>query len=78
MKIRNFILCGILSLLSIGASAQNVKGVVRGADTDEPLIGIKLQKCATLGRAVDVGKAHIGNLKRRGIYLIDVHFSYER
>ncbi|MBQ4540705.1 MAG: carboxypeptidase-like regulatory domain-containing protein, partial [Alistipes sp.] len=39
MKIRNILLCGIMSLLSLGAVAQNVKGTVRDASTDEMLIG---------------------------------------
>ncbi|MBQ8554027.1 MAG: TonB-dependent receptor [Alistipes sp.] len=39
MKIKNFILCGIMSLLCVGAMAQNVKGVVRASDTGEVLIG---------------------------------------
>jgi hypothetical protein len=39
MKIRNILLCGIMSLLSLGAVAQNVKGTVRDASTNETLIG---------------------------------------
>ena len=40
---------------------------------NEPLIGVKLEQRATLRRAVDIGKAHIGDAKRSGIDLIDVH-----
>ena len=65
MKIRNFILCGILSLLSIGASAQNVKGVVRGADTNEPLIGASVYWLGTnIGMASDLeGKFDVYRVK---------------
>ncbi|MBO5877953.1 MAG: TonB-dependent receptor [Alistipes sp.] len=65
MKIRNFILCGILSLLSIGASAQNVKGVVRGADINEPLIGASVYWLGTnIGMASDLeGKFDVYRVK---------------
>ena len=37
----------------------------------------KLEECATLRCAVNVGKAHVGDFERCGIYLVDVHFSKE-
>ena len=39
MKIKNIILCGILSLIGLSASAQKITGVVTDATTNEPLIG---------------------------------------
>ena len=52
MKIKNILFCGLLMLLSFGAAAQNVKGVVRDASTNEPLIGASVY---WLGTNVGVG-----------------------
>ena len=51
--------------------------VAHFAVADKPLVGVKFKERATLRCAVDVGKAHIGDLKRRWIDFVDVHFSKE-
>src|SRR5574344_129296 len=43
------------------------------AVADEALVGVELQERAAFRRAVDVRKAHVGDLQRRGIDLVDVH-----
>ncbi|MBQ3536790.1 MAG: TonB-dependent receptor [Alistipes sp.] len=52
MKIRNILLCGLLSLVSFSISAQNVSGVVRDASNNEPLIGASVY---WLGTNVGIG-----------------------
>ena len=52
MKIKNILLCGLLSLISVGLSAQNIRGVVRDASTNEPLIGASVY---WLGTNVGIG-----------------------
>ncbi len=52
MKFKNILFCGLLTLLSFAAAAQNVSGVVRDASTDEPLIGASVY---WLGTNVGVG-----------------------
>ena len=42
MKIKNILFCFTLSLISFVASAQSIKGVVKGADNTEPLIGASI------------------------------------
>ena len=59
-------------------SIRAAGGIAYFAVTDEALVRVKLEECATLRCAVDVGKAHIGYLERRWIYFIDVHRSDER
>lgn len=39
MKIKTILLCGILSLVTLGAYSQNIRGSVVAADNKEPLIG---------------------------------------
>ena len=39
MKIKNILLCGILSLISLGAMAQNITGTITDATTGDALIG---------------------------------------
>lgn len=52
MKIKNILLCGLLSLVSFSISAQNVSGVVRDASNNEPLIGASVY---WLGTNVGIG-----------------------
>ena len=52
MKIKNILLCGLLSLISFNLSAQNIRGVVRDASTNEPLIGASVY---WLGTNVGIG-----------------------
>ncbi|MBQ2374713.1 MAG: TonB-dependent receptor [Alistipes sp.] len=52
MKIRNILLCGLLSLISVSLSAQSIRGVVRDASTNEPLIGASVY---WLGTNVGIG-----------------------
>lgn len=52
MKIKNILLCGLLSLISLNLSAQNIRGVVRDASTNEPLIGASVY---WLGTNVGIG-----------------------
>ena len=52
MKIKNILLCGLLSLISVSLSAQSIRGVVRDASTNEPLIGASVY---WLGTNVGVG-----------------------
>ena len=47
MKIKNILLCGLLSLISLNLSAQNIRGVVRDASTNEPLIGASVYWLST-------------------------------
>ena len=55
MKIKNIILCGILSLIGLSASAQKITGVVTDATTNEPLIGASVYWLNTnVGIATDV------------------------
>ena len=65
MKIRNFILCGIMSLMSVGAMAQNVKGTVRASDTGEALLGASVYWLGTnIGMASDLeGKFDVYRVK---------------
>ena len=39
MKIKNILFCGILSLISLGAMAQNITGIITDATTGDVLIG---------------------------------------
>ena len=52
MKIKNILFCGLLSLISVNLSAQNIRGVVRDASTNEPLIGASVY---WLGTNVGIG-----------------------
>ena len=52
MKIKNILLCGLLMLISVSLSAQNIRGIVRDASTNEPLIGASVY---WLGTNVGVG-----------------------
>ena len=52
MKIKNILLSGLLSLISVGLSAQSIRGVVRDASTNEPLIGASVY---WLGTNVGIG-----------------------
>ncbi len=52
MKIKNILLCGLLSLVSFSIYAQNVSGVVRDASNNEPLIGASVY---WLGTNVGIG-----------------------
>ena len=55
MKIKNIILCGILSLIGLSASAQKITGAVTDATTNEPLIGASVYWLNTnVGIATDV------------------------
>ena len=55
MKIKNIILCGILSLIGLSASAQKITGVVTDATTNEPLIGASVYWLNTnVGIATDI------------------------
>ena len=47
MKIKNILFCFTLSLISFVASAQSIKGVVKGADNTEPLIGASIYWAGT-------------------------------
>ena len=47
MKIKNILFCFTLSLISLVASAQSIKGVVKGADNTEPLIGASIYWAGT-------------------------------
>ena len=47
MKIKNILFCFMLSLISFVASAQSIKGVVKGADNTEPLIGASIYWAGT-------------------------------
>lgn len=47
MKIKNILFCFTLSLISFVASAQSIKGVVKGADITEPLIGASIYWAGT-------------------------------
>ncbi|MBQ1227616.1 MAG: TonB-dependent receptor [Alistipes sp.] len=47
MKIKNILFCFTLSLISFVASAQSIKGVVKGADNTEPLIGASVYWAGT-------------------------------
>ena len=65
MKIKTIILCGIMSLLSFGAMAQKVEGVVVDATTNEPLIGASVYWLNTnVGVATDIeGKYDLHRVK---------------
>ena len=65
MKIKTIILCGVMSLLSVGAMAQNVKGVVRASDTGEVLLGASVYWLGTnIGMATDLeGKFDVYRVK---------------
>ena len=55
MKIRNIILCGLMSLLSVSVAAQKINGVVVDATTNEPLIGASIYWLDTnVGIATDI------------------------
>ncbi len=59
MKIKTIILCGIMSLISLGAAAQKVEGVVRDATTNETLIGASVYWLGTnVGIATDLEGAY--------------------
>ena len=60
MKIRNILLCALLSLLGYSVAAQNVSGVVRDASNGEPLIGASVY---WLGTNVGVGTELDGSYK---------------
>ena len=47
MKIKNILFCFTLSLISFVASAQSIKGVVKGADNTESLIGASIYWAGT-------------------------------
>ena len=47
MKIKNILFCITLTLISFIASAQSIKGVVKGADNTEPLIGASIYWAGT-------------------------------
>ena len=47
MKIKNILFCFTLSLISFVASAQSIKGVVKGVDNTEPLIGASIYWAGT-------------------------------
>ena len=65
MKIKNIILCGLMSLVSVGAMAQNVKGTVRASDTGEALLGASVYWLGTnIGMASDLdGKFDVYRVK---------------
>ncbi len=47
MKIKNILFCFTLTLISFIASAQSIKGVVKGADNTDPLIGASIYWAGT-------------------------------
>ena len=60
MKIKNILLCALLSLVGYSVSAQNVSGVVRDASNGEPLIGASVY---WLGTNVGIGTELDGSYK---------------
>ncbi len=65
MKIKTIILCGIMSLVGLTASAQKIEGVVTDATTNEPLIGASVYWLGTnVGIATDIeGKYGLHRVK---------------
>ena len=47
MKIKNILFCFILSVVSFSVSAQSVKGVVKGGENAEALIGASVYWAGT-------------------------------
>ena len=59
MKLKNILLCSLSLLISFGAVAQNVKGVVTASEGGEPLIGASVYWLDTsIGVATDVDGAY--------------------
>ena len=48
-------------------------GVADLAVAHDSLVGVEFEERAPLGRAVDVGEAHVGDLQRRRVDPVDVH-----
>ncbi len=58
MKIRNILLCGIMSLFAITVSAQNISGTIKDAESGEALVGATVHWLdTTVGVSCDLNGA---------------------